>query len=47
MILTPAWIANHMASKVWDEISYAFPNFNGATIEGQFWGQFGATSTSF
>ena len=22
-----------MPSKVWDEITYAFPNFNGATVE--------------
>ena len=22
-----------VSSKVWDEITYAFPNFNGATIE--------------
>ena len=24
----PAWINNHMPSKVWDEITYPFPNFN-------------------
>ena len=24
-----AWIRNLMPSKVWDEISYSFPNFNG------------------
>ena len=23
------WISNHMLSKVWDEISYPFPSFNG------------------
>ena len=23
-----------MPNKVWDEITYQFPNFNGATIEG-------------
>ena len=27
--LITAWISNHMPSKVWDEIFYAFPNFNG------------------
>ena len=25
----PAWISNHMPSKVWYEITYPFPNFNG------------------
>ena len=29
----PAWIRNHMPSKVWDEITYPFPKFNGCTIE--------------
>ena len=24
----PAWISNHKPSKVWDEITYPFPNFN-------------------
>ena len=24
---------NHMLSKVWDEITYPFPNFNGFTVE--------------
>ena len=28
------WISNHMLSKVWDEITYSFLNFNSATIEG-------------
>ena len=27
-----AWISNHMLSKVWDEISDPFPNFNGCTV---------------
>ena len=27
----PAWISNHMPSKVWDEINYPFQNFNGYT----------------
>ena len=26
-----------MPSKVWDEITYPFPNFNGATIEVREW----------
>ena len=32
----PAWISNHMLSKVRDAIAYPFPNFNGITVE--FWG---------
>ena len=32
-ILSPAWISNHMSSKVWDEITYHFPNFNASTVE--------------
>ena len=31
--LIPAWIKNYMSSKVWEEITYPFPNFNGCTIE--------------
>ena len=31
LILTPAWINNPMPSKVWDEITQPFPNFNSAT----------------
>ena len=27
------WICNHMPNKVWDEIIYPFPNFNGCTVE--------------
>ena len=30
--ITP-WISNYIHYKVWDEITYPFPNFNGATIE--------------
>ena len=30
---SPAWISNHKPSKVWDEITYPFPNFNGCTGE--------------
>ena len=33
--LIPAWIRNHMPSKVCDEITQPFPNFNGWTVE--FW----------
>ena len=33
LTLIPAWISNHMPSEVWDEISYPFLNFNGATVE--------------
>ena len=29
----PAWLSNHMLSKVWDEVTYPFPNFNGCTVE--------------
>ena len=29
----PAWISNHAPSKVWDEITYPFLNFNGTTVE--------------
>ena len=32
-----AWISNHMPSKVWDEITYPFPNFNIATTEVWVW----------
>ena len=33
LTLIPAWISNHMPGKVWDEITYPFLNFNGATVE--------------
>ena len=29
----PAWISNYIHCKVWDEITYLFLNFNGATVE--------------
>ena len=29
----PTWISNHMQSKMWDVISYPFPNFNCCTVE--------------
>ena len=33
LILIPAWIGNYIHYEVWDEITYPFLNFNGATIE--------------
>ena len=33
MTLIPAWISNHVSGKVWDEITFPFPNFNGCTVE--------------
>ena len=33
LTLIPAWISNHTPSKVWDEITYPFLNFNSCTIE--------------
>ena len=35
LILMPVWIwiNDHMPTKVWDEIDYPFPNFNGCTVE--------------
>ena len=33
LTLIPAWIGNYIFYKVWDEITYSFPNFNGATVE--------------
>ena len=33
----PAWVNNHISSKVWDEIAYPFPNFNGSIVEVQEW----------
>ena len=32
LAFTPG-ISNHMPSKVWDEITYPFLTFNGATVE--------------
>ena len=29
----PAWISNHMPSKVWEQIIYSFPNFSVSNIE--------------
>ena len=33
IVLIPEWISKHIPRKVWDEIAYPFPNFNGATVE--------------
>ena len=35
MVLTliPAWISKYILGKVWDEITYPFLNFNGATVD--------------
>ena len=33
LILILAWRSNHMPSKVWNEITYPFPNFNGCSNE--------------
>ena len=39
--LPPAWISHNMSCKVWDEITYPFPNFNGCTVEfGEWIGNF-------
>ena len=32
LALIKAWISNHMLNKVWNEITYSFPNFN-STLE--------------
>ena len=31
--LSPVWINNCIHHKIWDEITYLFTNFNGATVE--------------
>ena len=33
LTLIPAWVSNYIHYNVWDEITYTFLNFNGATIE--------------
>ena len=33
LTLIPAWLRNHMPGNVWDEITYAFPNFNGEAVK--------------
>ena len=30
----PTWISKYIHYKVWDEITYTFPNFNGTAAEG-------------
>ena len=37
LTLIPAWISNYIHYKVWDEITYPFINFNGATVEVKEW----------
>ena len=32
LTLIPAGISNHIHYKLWDEITYPFPNFNGAAV---------------
>ena len=31
--LIPAWISSYIHNKMWDEMTYPFPNFNGAAVE--------------
>ena len=33
LTLIPAWISNYTHYNAWDEITYPFLNFNGATVE--------------
>ena len=33
LTLIPAWISNPIVSKMWDEITYQFSNFNGSNVE--------------
>ena len=33
LTLIPTWICDHIHYKLWDEITYSFLHFNGATIE--------------
>ena len=33
LILIPGWISNHRTRKMWNEITYPFPNVNGGTVE--------------
>ena len=33
MDLMPAWLSNRTPSKVWDEITYPFPNYNVCAVE--------------
>ena len=36
-LVPPTWLSNHMPGKVWGEITYPFPNFNGCTFEVREW----------
>ena len=33
LTLIPAWTSNYIPYNVWDETTYPFLNFNGATVE--------------
>ena len=33
LTLIQTWISNYIHYKVWDDIAYTFPNFNGTTVE--------------
>ena len=33
LTLIRAWISNYIQYKVWGEITYPFPDFNGCTVE--------------
>ena len=33
LTLIPTWISNYIHHKMWDEITYPFLSFNGATVE--------------
>ena len=33
LTLIRTWMSNYMSAKMWDEITYPFPNLNGATVE--------------
>ena len=37
LTLIPAWRSKYIHQKLWDEITYPFPNFNGATVEDWEW----------
>ena len=31
--IIPKWLSNHMSSKVWNEITYPIPSFNGLVMD--------------
>ena len=33
LIIIPAWICDYIYYKVWDEVAYHFPNFDGGAVE--------------